>query len=625
MQVLGDLLTVDLSLSALSRSCLDAALVPQVLGGRGLNGRWLLERVGPDVDPLSPQNPLLISAGLLTGSAAPSSSRVHVSARSPHTGLLGSSSVGGTVGPALHGSGLQSVIVLGQAPQPTYLYVGPEGSELRDAGHLWGLETDETATRLFDELGDRNLAMLIIGPAGERSVPLSCIVTQRGHAAGRTGMGAVMGSKRLKAVVFRKVKERSERSPEIKAAVSRYLTKITGAPNYADKAAHGTSSAINWTDDMGMLGTHNYAEVTFAGAAAIDGTRMDPWVVRHRACPLCPVHCKAELRIDSGPYAGLEAERPDLEPLAAWGAKCGLDDPAAVIYLHHLCDRLGLDSVSAGNTVAFAMELFEKGILTAEDAGGLDLTWGNVAAMEALVRDMALARGLGGGLGNGVREAARRIGRGADKYAYHVKGLELTAFDPRGAQATGLGYAVSNRGGDFTSVYARHEWSLSTDEAEQRYGDSRAADRLSSVGKAEMVRRSMAICAVVDSLGICKVPALTLVNEFDLVSEAELVRAITGIELSPADLLLVGERILTMERIFNLRFGATGEDDELPEFFLDGPIVGGSAAGATIDLQFMLREFYEAMGWSPDGVPTAARLTELGLDMYNDEVERVRS
>ncbi len=594
---------------------MDEAVVRRVLLGRGFNSLALLEGTGAEVGPLDAANPLLFTCGLLTGTQAPSAARVQVSARSPLTGLLGSSSVGGTVGPALKANGVQSVRVAGRADAPSYVFIADGRVEVRDAAHLWGLDVKESALAIKDELGD-GLVMFLIGPAGEHLLPLACIVTQRGHAAGRTGMGAVMGSKNLKAVVVRSVKDSARAGDEAREAVKRYLAKIKAAPNYADKAAHGTSSAINPVNEMGMLGSYNYQRPRFEGAAAIDGTVMDRHVERLRSCQRCPVHCKAELHLTSGRYAGLEGERPDFEPIASWGSKSGLADPDAIIYLHHLCDLFGIDSVSAGNAVAFAMQLWEEGIITAEDTGGLELEWGDAAVMETLVRQMAAGEGFGALLGRGVREAARVIGRGAEKYAYHVKGLELTAFDPRGASATGLGYAVSNRGGDFTSVYARHEFSLTPTQAKELYGDELAADRTSPVGKAEMVKRSMVICTVLDSIGLCKIPALTLVNEFDLVSEAELVSAVAGLPVSPADLFEIGERILNIERLLNIRFGAGTEDDALPDFFLDEPMPEGPAAGNTIDLATMLPEFYEVMGWTADGVPSEDRLRKLGLDEY---------
>lgn len=622
MSAYGDILAVDLTAGSLSRRPLEDAVVGRVLLGRGLNSLTLLEQVGSKIGPLDPGNPLLFTCGLLTGTSAPSAARVHVSARSPLTGLLGSSSVGGRVGPALRANDVQSLQVHGKAAVPVYLYIAEGRAELRDAASLWGLDTQAASRRIAAEHGDEGLSMFLIGPAGERGVPLACIVTQRGHAAGRTGMGAVMGSKNLKAVVVKSRKGVGPATGAAREAVRRYLAKIKAAPNYADKAAHGTSSAVKWADEMGILASYNYQRPRFAGAASIDGTNMSRYVERVRACQHCPVHCKAEVRLQSGRYAGLEGERPDFEPIVSWGAKNGLAEREAVIFIHHLCDLLGIDSVSAGNAVAFAMELYERGILTLEDTGGLELEWGDVGVIETLVRQMGANEGFGAVLGRGVREAARLFGRGAERYAYHVKGLELTAFDPRGAQATGLGYAVSNRGGDFTSVYARHEWSLAPTEARALYGDERAADRTSPVGKALMVKRGMVICAVLDSIGLCKIPALTLVNEYDLVHEAELVSTVAGMPVTPEDLFTVGERILNIERLFNIRFGAGAEDDTLPAVFLHEPLGEGPAAGATVDLDTMLCEFYAAMGWSGEGKPSLARLRELALDEFLIRMEK---
>jgi len=632
MRALGHILDVDLEDRSVVTRSLNEDVLRRVLLGRGLNSLTLLEDLDPAVGPLDAANPLLFTCGLLTGTPAPTAARVQVSARSPLTGLLGSSSVGGTVGPALRANGVQSLQVRGRADSPVYLLVGEGGAEVRDASHLWGLDTKESGAALAAEVGGGALAMFLIGPAGEHRLPLACIVTQRGHAAGRTGMGAVMGSKNLKAVVVRSSRgaagaaeaaaagvaaeagEGAEEAAVAREAARRYRDKITATPNYAEKAAHGTSSAVTWVDGMGLLASYNYQSPRFAEAADIDGKNMERFIERRRSCHRCPVHCKAELRLTTGPYAGLEAERPDFDPIVSWGSKSGLVDPEAVIHLHHLCDLFGIDSVSAGNAVAFAMHLWEKEIITAEDTGGLELTWGDAAAMETLVRQMAAGEGFGALLGQGVREAARVIGRGAERYAYHVKGLDLSAFDPRAASATGLGYAVAARGGDFTSIYARHEISLTPEEAAALYGEELAADRMSPVGKAAMVKRSMVVCAVLDAIGTCKIPALTLINEFDLVQEAELVSAIAGMSVTAEELLEIGERIVDIERLFNCRLGADAGDDSLPPMFLDEPLTEGPAAGNTIDLPFMIRDFYTVMGWTEEGFPGPAKLRALGLE-----------
>jgi aldehyde:ferredoxin oxidoreductase len=343
---------------------------------------------------------------------------------------------------------------------------------------------------------------------------------------------------------------------------------------------------------------------------------MVPYIEHYRSCQACPVHCKAEVRLTSGPHEGTYGDRPDFEPIVSWGVKAGIADPDEVIYLHHLCDIFGLDSVSAGNAVAFAFDLFEKGIIDTGDTGGLELRWGDAEAAATLMRQMAANQGLGALLGHGVRAAAEHIGRGAERYAYHVKGLELSAYDPRAAMGAGLAYAVSQRGGDYTSAYVRHEASMTPEEAQAFYGDARAADRTSTGGKAQMVKLGMTVGAVLDSLGMCKIPSLSLVDDYDLENEAELVTEVAGMPTSAAELLLVGERILTIEQLLNRRLGAGRADDDVPAMFHDEPLPDGPSAGATIDPAAMVAEFYGLMGWTEAGAPSAARLRELGLGEY---------
>jgi aldehyde:ferredoxin oxidoreductase len=525
---------------------------------------------------------------------------------------MGTSSIGGKVGPALRLNGIQALQIEGMAGDPCYLSIADGRIELRDARHLWGMTTAETSRRIMADHADEGLAMLLIGPAGERQVPIACITTQRGHAAGRTGMGAVMGAKNLKAVVIADRGEKPALSPEGRAASRRYAKTITTAGMFESWSTHG-NTAVKWASDARLLSSYNYSGDVFDGADRIDGAAMAPYVVRRRSCRPCPVHCKAELRITTGPYAGTEAERPEFEPLVAWGPKVGLDDPEALIALNHLCDLLGLDALSAGNAVAFAIDLFQQGVIDAGDTGGPVLRWGDARGMERLVRQMASGEGLGGVLGLGVRSASAVIGRGAERRAYHVKGLELSAYDPRAAQATGLAYAVSSRGGDFTGAYPRHEASMTPAEALAAYGDAAAADSRSAAGKPAMVCAGARAATALDCLGLCKVAALSLADDYDLVAEAELVRAVTGRRVSAQDLLEVGQRVLAVERLLNARYGAGPELDTLPQVFLEEPL-GGRAEGAVpIDVAPMVAEYYRLMRWSPSGVPTPGLLRDLGL------------
>jgi aldehyde:ferredoxin oxidoreductase len=631
MYVFGDTLEIDLGRGAVHRRATPEADLQLVLAGRGLTALRLLRDDACHRDALAPDNPLHITLGLLTGTAAPSASRVHIGARSPLTGILGSSSIGGVAGHALRSLGLGSIVLRGRSAQPAYLLVTEGGAELRNAEDLWGVDATETARRLAarhsaDDGHSAKPALLVIGPAGENQAHLACVLTEGGHAAGRTGMGAVMGAKRLKAVVILPAtaskREHGAAAParaematsaeRAHAAVKRYTTLIKTSPGFEAARQYGSTDSVVWSDRLGMLPTRNFTSPQFAGAAATDGTNIEQYVVRTHGCPGCAIRCKAEVRVQSGRRAGFSGERPDYEPLVAWGAKVGIDDPEAVLDLHDRCDRLGLDSISAGAAVAFACDLFERGIIDRRDTGGLLLTWGDAAAAGALLDEMAAHSGFGGLLADGVRHAAKVLGRGAERYAYEVKGLEMPSYDPRGAFGAGLSFAVAPRGGDFTSVYARQEFNLTPQDAARLYGDERAADPVSPIGKAAVVRTAIIASSAIDALGMCKIPTFMLLNDYWLKATAELVDGVTGLGLTADDLLAAGERIAVLERLFDLRCGINASDDKLPAAFAQ-PLAAGPRAGSAIDVTGMRDEFYQQMGWTNEGAPSEATLARLGL------------
>ena len=627
MPSLGVIVDVDVGTGAITQRQPTETELRALLGGRGFVAHALLDHGGDRVDPLAPDNPLLLFTGLLTGSRAPASSRVHLGARSPLTGLSGSSSVGGELGQALRRNGLFGLTLHGRAKHPVYVLVTGGEVTLHDARDLWNRDTLATAQVLQDTYP--KAATLLVGPAGEHLAAIACLVTGNGHAAGRTGMGAVLGAKLVKAIVVdnsaRSVSatasagDRDQENGE-RGAVKRYLQRIIAAPAFQEYRQFGSSTAVSWCNDEGILGTRNFAAPRFAGADATDGSTLERWVTRTKGCPGCPVHCKAEMRFASSRFGEFTGERPDFEPLVAWGAKVGVDDPQAVVALHNFCDRMGLDSVSAGAAAAFAIDLFEHGVIDKTDTEGLELRWGAVEALQTLIERMASGQGFGALLASGVRRAAAVIGRGAERYAYHVKGLEIPAYDPRGAFGAGLGYAISNRGADFTSVYARQEFDITPELGQRLYGDEGAGDPTSTAGKAAMVRRSMIVSAALDSLGLCKIPALTLLNDYELDGEAELTRELTGLDLSATDLLLAGERIVNLERLFNAKAGADVTLDELPPLFVEQPLTEGPAAGVTVQLAPMRDEFYRLMGWTATGLPTRETLSRLGLADYAAEL-----
>ena len=614
--MLGQILDIDLTTETWKLAEYPEDLARKYLGGRGFNVHVLYDQLPVNVDPLGPENLLIFSCGLLTGTAAPSSARLHINALSPLTGVLGSSNIGGDFGARLRSNGIQTVIVRGKAAKPVYLWIDGDSIEIRNAKSLWGLDTWETQDRLEAEFGGNKIKVLTIGPGGENGALFGCIMSDRDHAAGRTGMGTVMGSKNLKAIV---VKKQSHKIPflsngKLNEAIQRYIWQMKHSPHYEGLSKNGGAGYVKWADELGILATRNYRENTFEAAERIDGKNLKDNIIRRRSCHRCPVHCKADLEFTRGKLKGMPAVRPEFEPMLSLGSKCGLSDLDILVFLDNLCSRLGLDNISAGNAIAFAMDLFERGIISLEDTGGLDLTWGNGDAMETLIRQMAALKGFGKILAKGVRRASQLIGRGADHYAPHVKGLELSGYHPNNIMGTALGYAVASRGADFNDVFATLEYKWLPVEGTKAPGASKTANLKSIHGKAELVRRSMIIVTVLDSLGLCKVPAICLICAYDLVGESEVAAAITGWPLDASALFISGERIVTLERLFNLKHGASAADDRLPDMFFDKDYNAGEQPSKPHAwMEPMIRKFYDVMGWDEQGHPTPEKLAELGL------------
>ncbi len=593
-------LTIDLTTHEVATRPLDDHIVRHYLGGRGLNIWQLQTLLEPEANPLSPENRLFLSCGLLTGTEVPSASRLHLSARSPQTGILGSSSIGGHVGAALRSVGWHTVQIQGRSERPVYLWIGPHGVEIGEAHHLWGLDTRAAVEALEAQLAQPGTQFLMIGPGGENLVRYACINGGRGHAAGRTGLGAVMGAKRLKAIAITPHPGRRPANPAAKELVRAYALSIREAERFDTYAKYGNSAYLAASNAYGILGTRNFQEAQFEGAEKIDGHALARYVQKSKTCHRCPVHCKAEVRVEHGRFAKLVGERPDIEPLMALGPRIGNKDPEAVFHLYNLTNALGIDVISTGGVLAFAIDLYTRGILNGQHTQGLSLGWGDVESMDVLIRQIANREGLGEILAEGVGEAARRIGGGAERFAYHSKQLELPGYDPRGAQGTALSFAISSRGADYTSVYPTPEFFWSPEEGKAFFGSEKAVDPLSSEGKGTLVKYTSIVSAVLDSLGICKVPILSIIGDFSLEKEAQFAAALTGWELDAETLFKIGQRILDAERQFNLRCGMSIVDDTLPEKFTQEPIPDGPTKGKKADLETMLQEFYQAMGWDHD-------------------------
>ena len=597
----GRLLEIDLSTATIRSEELPEADIRRWLGGRAFNVALLHRLVASKIDPLGPENPLILSAGLLVGSPAPSAARLHIIAISPLTGLIGSSNVGGHFATCLRACGYDTLVVKGRSATPVYLEIDAAGVHIRPAESLWGLDTHTTHQRLMELAQAETIESLTIGPAGENLTRFACIVTDEDHAAGRTGLGAVMGSKKLKAVVLQppEGKPPSRFLKSGRPVVKDYFRRILDSSDYKPFATLGGAGYVRWAHDNGLMSTRNYSAVSFEEGAGIDGAEIAPAVTGRRGCSGCPVKCKAILEFAEGRLRGQRAYRPEFEPMINFGAKCGLTEVQDVIYLDNLCTRLGMDSTSASTAIAFAMDLDARGLLPEEKKRGLDLGWGNSASMETIVRQMAAMEGLGGLLGRGVRAAAETLGPETRPFAAHVKGLELTAYHPAALLGSALGYAVSSRGGDYNNVYASLEHRWTAEQAADAFGTAKALDRQSYQGKGRLIHRAVLVNIIVDSLGICKVPVLSMIGTFDLAPEAFLTAALTGWELDAHALFEIGTRTAHLERRINLRQGLDPRTDDLPEmFFREGP--------HRLDrekFKQMVKEFYAAIGWDEEGRP----------------------
>jgi len=611
----GIILNINLSDRTVRRETVPDAVWRSYLGGRGLNAWLLANRLTGRIDAFAPENPLLITRGLLTGTDALSSARLQVTAVSPLTGLLGNSNAGGFFGPELAAAGIIALAITGKAAAPVYLYIRDGTVEFRDAAAVWGLETKAARAAIQAEIGDPKSRVAVIGPAGEKLVRYASLLFGPGDAAGRTGMGAVMGAKNLKGIaVSPHARTDPTRTATVREIAARHLAEIKASPDYEEWSTFGDSGQVKWLDDFGAGPAYNYGEVQFPAVDTANGYSFRGAPTRYSSCYRCPVRCKAEIVSPAGRHAGFAGERPPFEPMAAFGPKCGNPDAFESLYLHTRCNDWGMDSIETGSVLAFAVDLFRRGILTDRDTEGLQLDWGDAAGLETLTEWIGARRpGLGNTLAEGIRGAAAIIGRGAERFAFHVKGMAMTSMDPRGFKGTGLGYAVSSRGADFSNPYPSLECGYTPRRAAEIFGDAGIGDRRNEAGKGRMVRYTAGVSAVLDAAGLCKIPYLSILNNFTLTAPAELITAVTGEHFTPAGLLTAGERIVTVERLINLRLGLRRSDDTLPARFRQQPVASGICSGLFVRVDPMLDDFYAEMGWDAAGVPTPGRLEKLGL------------
>jgi aldehyde:ferredoxin oxidoreductase len=595
------LLRVDLTQRKFREERIDESMILKFLGGRGLGAKILFDELEPTTDPLEAENKLLFLTGPLIGTGAPWCVKYSVVTKSPLSGTILMSLAGGFFGPALRRSGYDGLIIEGKSEEPIYLWIHNGSAEFKKASHLWGMSTEECQDDIRKELSGPAAQIACIGPAGERAVRLACIISGR-RAAGRGGAGAVMGSKNLKAIAVngdRKVPIlRPQVFKEKQMAIRKKIREIDRLKVFGK---YGTPKNLLLVNERGIFPTRNFQGGMFEGIGQVNHTEQQRRVIRSVTCHACPVACGNLTRAAEGPYEGITTEGPEYETFWAFGAQCGNSSIDAIIAADRLCDQLGLDTISTGNSIGFAMECVERGLLKQEELEDLDLRFGKHAAMVEMIRRIGYREGIGDILAEGVRRAADRIGKGSQNFVMHVKGLELPAYDPRGAKGMGIEYATSPRGGC-------HERGLISRET---FGAAPYLDPLSIEGKGAVVKEAQDETAVLDSLGVCVFPPHS--DGMDIEDIAGLVSCVFGKTLTAEELMEAGDRIWNLERLFNTREGFTREDDALPARLLKEPMPEGPAKGHVVELDQLLDDYYLTRQWDNNGIPTPEVLDKLGL------------
>jgi aldehyde:ferredoxin oxidoreductase len=575
------------------------------LGGRGIIIHTLLTEVSPGIDPLGPDNKLIFALGPLTGHPLPGSGRNSVGAKSPLTGGFGEAEAGGFWGAELKRSGYDAIIVEGASSVPVYVWINHGEIEIREAGHLWGLEIADADAAIKKELGSDKIKTALIGPGGEKLIRYACIANDITHVAGRTGLGAVMGSKKLKAIAVRGETPPEVADPQKMMELARWMGK-----NFKEKASGhhlvGTGSTMRQYEISGNLPIRNFKGGSFPGVEQITPQQLfeKGYVKKRETCYACPIRCKRVVSLEKPWKVDIRYGGPEYETLGALGANCGVNNLEALMKANEICARHGIDTISTGVSISFAMECYENGILTKRDTDGLELTFGNAQALVEMVERIALRKGFGDILAEGTKRASERIGRGSSEYAIHVKGVELPMHEPRYKQGMGLHYSVNATGADHCS-------GVQDDlvKKNQVRWETLPTTEL-SLRKAQMVYEVGLWRHMANYIGMC------VFVPWNHQQIADAVEAVTGWPMGSRPLADVVDRGITLARIFNLREGISKMDDKLPRRFFDSPLEG-PLKDISVDpakLAMAQRAYYQMLGWNEAGIPTHEKLVELDIE-----------
>ncbi len=618
----GRILRINLTKKRVTVTETEKDLIVDFVGGRGFNSRRMFEEVPKSVAPLSPENKLMFATGPLVGTAFPLGARFNVSAKSPLTGILGDSNAGGHFAAEMKFAGYDQIIFEGKSRQPCYVFVNDDETKIGSAEDLMGKDVYETTEALRKDLGDGKARIAAIGPAAENLVRFAGIFADFMRPAARTGMGTIMASKNLKALAIRGTGGVNIYDSSLFWKIVDEVEEETYShPQYWPRRIMGTTRILALANKLGFLPTRHYTSGTFEGADLVSGERLaKEYNIKSRACFGCIVPCSRTFVINKGDFEGFHGEGPEYEALGSFTARVGNSDLNLALKAVDLANRLGLDAITTGECIAWAMELYSRGQLNRKETDGLELEWGNGKAVLELIRKISSREGFGDTLADGVKAAAEKLRRGRD-IAFHVKGLELIQADPRGLKGYGLGYAVASRGGDHLRSEPYLELSDDPEEGIRLFGHPEATMRMGVRGKGRLVRYFEDWCAVVDSLEVCKNLAENM-NLLPLKRAARLMNAVTGFSFTEKQMSSVGERIVNLERVFIVREGITRKDDYLPARFLKEPIPNGASKGSIFEIEPMLDEYYAERGWTLEGIPKAENLKSLGLGFAAGDLPR---
>jgi len=611
---MGKILRIDLTAGTISEESLRMDWAEKFIGGAGLATRYLYDEVPQGVDALGADNKLIFMTGPLTGTASASAARYSVVAKSPLTGIWGHGNSGGSFGPALKRSGYDGIIFEGVSPQPVYLKIIDDQPELCDASELWGKIVPETED-MIRQASEKKLTIASIGPGGENLVRYAAIMNNKHRAVGRCGWGAVMGAKRLKAIACGgKANIKLADKDTFRQIAKKQIELLDESMLKVGFEAFGTNMVSDMVNARGGYPTRNWQQGVFEDIEEVNSEALTEKVlVKGVNCFACPISCGRGTEIREGQWAGKSGEGPEYETTNTLGAQCGVSDMNAITMANYLCNEYGLDTITAGSTIAFALECYEKGILTKEQTDGLELKFGDGELVVGLIEKIAYREGIGNLLAQGSKAMSEKLGQGSEHFAMHVKGLELPAYDPRAAKITGLGYVTANRGGDHITAYVQGPTFI--DAPFLLVEDSTIEDPfVANPAEAKVVIDLENALTMFDCIGACKFMGILLPAE----DYVQLISHATGWDFKVADFRKSGERIYNLMRAFCVREGITREADTLPKRLMEDPLPKGPAEGMVIDkdtLEMLKDAYYEMRGWDKEtGKPSAEKLAELGLE-----------